>query len=63
MTYPKYDIVTELRKIALGCKSEIDPYVLLRLIAEQYFKSRPIPNHNEPEDFLEQLYTLEDPRK
>lgn len=58
----KYDIVTELRKISLGCKSEVDPYVLLRMIADAYFRPRAALTQNESADFLERLYELTDPR-
>lgn len=58
----KYDLVTELRKISLGCKSEVDPYVLLRLIAEKCLGPRSTLNRNESTDFLERLYELNDPR-
>jgi hypothetical protein len=62
MTYLKFNVVTELRKIARGRKSKVEPIVLLSRIAGDYLAltgAKDAAGQDDSVDFLERLYSLE----
>jgi hypothetical protein len=64
MSYLEFNVETELRKIALGRKSKVEPYVLLCLIAGDYLAltgAKDATRRDDSVDFLERLYGLECP--
>ena len=64
MSYLEFNVETELRKVARGRKSKVEPYVLLRMIAEDYLAltgAEDAARRDDSVDFLERLYGLEVP--
>lgn len=58
MTYMRFNITDELRKVSRGRKSKVDADTLLRLIVDDYLKLCA----DDSAMWLERLYSLEDHR-
>lgn len=60
MAYKRFNVLDELREVQRGRKATIDPYGLLRIIADDYLSR--VADDDDGVYWLERLYRSEDPR-